>query len=170
MENSPVEVGIFTSIADADRAVHRLLELGFTKEEITVICSDETKERFFREFEHEDPAGTHTPATAAAGSAIGAVLGGFAALVGAAATGGIALIAAGGIAAWGGAVAGGLIGAMMSRGVEGELANYYNQAVSAGKILVAVTEHGDQVTPRMQRAAQALVESGAEQPLQLREG
>ena len=91
-------------------------------------------------------------------------------MVGAAATGGIALLAAGGIAAWGGAVAGGLIGAMMSRGVEGELANYYNQSVSLGKILVAVTEHGDQVTPRLQRAGQVLVESGAEQPLQLREG
>jgi hypothetical protein len=59
---------------------------------------------------------------------------------------------------------------MMSRGVEGELANYYNQAVSLGKILVAVTEHGEQVTPRLQRAAQIFVETGAEHPLQLREG
>ena len=68
------------------------------------------------------------------------------------------------------AVAGGLIGAMMSRGVEGELANYYNQAVSLGKILVAVTEHGEQMSPRLQRAAQALAEAGAEHPMQLREG
>jgi hypothetical protein len=38
-------------------------------------------------------------------------------------TGGMALWAAGPISAWAGGVVGGLVGAMMSRGVEKELAN-----------------------------------------------
>ena len=48
-KDKPVRVGVFGSVDGADRAVHGLLDSGFTKDEITVICSDETKERFFRE-------------------------------------------------------------------------------------------------------------------------
>src|SRR5688500_2435323 len=68
----PVRVGVFSTVAATERAVQGLLAAGFTKEEITVICSDEAKERHFRVFEHQDPAGAHTPAAAATGGAIGA--------------------------------------------------------------------------------------------------
>ena len=38
--------GVFSTLRGADRAVRRLLDARFTKEQITVICSDEAKERF----------------------------------------------------------------------------------------------------------------------------
>ncbi len=68
----PIEVGIFDSVESADRAVAGLLKAGFTVDQITVVCSDETKERYFRKYEHQEPAGTLSPITAAAGGAIGA--------------------------------------------------------------------------------------------------
>src|ERR1700752_4318129 len=135
---SPIRVGIFATVPAAERAVQDLLAAGFPSEQTTVVCSDPQKERNFEQFHHQDPAGTTTPAKAIAGGAIGAALGGLTVLAGAAVTGGTALLAAGGAVAWTGGVLGGLIGAMMSRGVEKELANFYDQEVQRGQILVAV--------------------------------
>src|SRR4029079_10492339 len=109
---------------------------GFQKEQITVICSDDTKERYFREFEHQEPAGSHTTAAAATGGAIGATIGGGAAGAVGVATGGLPLLVAGGVGLMAGAVWGGFLGAMMTRGLEKEAANYYDQAVQGGKLLV----------------------------------
>jgi hypothetical protein len=166
--DTPLRVGVFNEVAEADRAVARLLAAGFTKDQITVICSDGTCERHFHQFEHQEPAGTYTPAAAAAGGALGAILGGATAVVAALATGGTALIFASALAAWGGAVVGGLVGAMMTRGVERELADYYSQAVSEGKILVAVDEHSPTAAGHLSQAEKILAESGA-LPIALRE-
>ncbi len=168
-QNPSLEAGVFDSVDDAARAVHGLLDAGFSKDQITVVCSDETKERYFREFEHQEPAGTHTTTATIAGGTIGAVLGGLAVIASAAATGSLALWAAGPITAWAGGVAGGLVGAMMTRGVEKELANFYQQAVVSGQILVAVEVHRPDDPRLLTRAAQVLAEAGAK-PLPLPEG
>jgi hypothetical protein len=100
------------------------------------------------------------------------VLGGLAAVAGGIATGGIGLVATAGIAAWAGGVFGGLVGAMMSRGVEKELADYYQQAVIEGDLLVAVeVDEDSSATPRRDLAAASQVLSAAgAKPLKLREG
>src|SRR5262245_7378371 len=165
----PIRVGIFSSVAAAERAVEGLLAAGFTSDEITVVCSDPQKERNFEQFHHQDPAGTSTPAKAIAGGAIGAALGGLTILAGAAATGGTALLAAGGAVAWTGGVLGGLIGAMMSRGGERELANFYDQEVQRGQLLVAVEDHGEDTKHRLSEADQILADAGAN-PMPLLEG
>lgn len=167
--DKPFRVGVFSTIQAADSAVERLLSAGFTREEISVVCSDEAKERHFREFEHAKPAGTNTPAAVAVGGSIGAALGGLTAIAAGAATGGVGLLVAGGAAAWTGGVFGGFLGAMMSRGTENELANFYNQAVVLGRILVAVEIHGDSAAARLAKAERIFTEVGAE-PLPLPEG
>lgn len=164
----PIRVGIFSTIADADRAVSGLLAAGYHRDQITVISSDARKEAPFHEFEHQDEAGAHTAAAVTAGGVIGAALGGFVVLAGVAATGGIALLAAGGVAAWTGGIVGGLIGAMMTRGVERELADYYDQAVVQGRILVAAEVTEDHPGPPLAIARQVLEDAGAE-PVALRE-
>jgi hypothetical protein len=169
LSSQPIRVGIFATVPAAERAVQDLLAAGFAPEQITVVCSDPRKERSFERFHHEDPAGTTTPAKAVAGGAIGAALGGLTILAGAAATGGTALLAAGGTATWTGGVLGGLIGAMMSRGVERELANFYDQEVQRGQLLVAVEDHGDQMKHRLNEAQDILAGAGA-LPLALPEG
>lgn len=169
IQNLSLEVGIFGSVADARRAVRELLAAGFVQDQITVVCSDETKERYFSEFEHQHPAGTYAPAATIAGGTIGAILGGLTVVASAMVTGSIALWAAGPITAWAGGVAGGLVGAMMTRGVEKELANFYQQAVVSGQILVAAECHGADCSALLAKAAQILASSGAK-PLPLREG
>jgi hypothetical protein len=169
LQNRPLEVGVFNSIDAARKAVHDLMGAGFSAKDITVVCSDETKERYFSEFEHQEPAGTFTPTASIAGGTIGAIVGGLAVVGSAIATGSVALWAAGPISAWAGGVAGGLVGAMMTRGVEKELANFYQQAVVEGQILVAAEDHSGGSEKHLLQAARVLADAGA-QPLPLREG
>ena len=169
LQNATFEAGVFSTVDDATRAVHDLLAAGFTQDHITVVCSDDTKERYFREFEHQEPAGTYTPRAAVVGDTIGAALGGLSVIASAMATGSLALWAAGPITAWAGGVAGGLVGAMMTRGVEKELANYYQQAVMDGQILVAAEDHGPNQAAALTRAAKILSDAGAK-PVPLPEG
>jgi hypothetical protein len=168
-QSRPLEAGVFNTVDGARRAVQDLRAAGFTQEQITVVCSNETKERHFSEFDHQQPAGTHAATAAIAGGTIGALLGGLTVIGAAVATGGLALWAAGPITAWAGGVAGGLVGAMMTRGVEKELANFYQQAVVSGQILVAAEDHGPESAQRLARAAEIFAAAGA-QPLPLREG
>jgi hypothetical protein len=163
-----MRVGVFATLPAAEQAVVRLLEAGFTRGQISVICSDETRQQHFSQFQHQQPSGTNTPLAAAVGSVLGATLGGLTALAAGAATGGLALVAAGGAAAWTGGVLGGFLGAMMTRGVERELADYYDQAVTEGKILVAAEAHGPRAGERLAQAATILAGAGAE-PVPLQE-
>jgi outer membrane lipoprotein SlyB len=163
-----LRVGIYSELDHADRAVERLLAAGFAKAQLTVICSDETRQRHFQQFEHQQPAGEHTPVAAASGSAIGVLVGSATAIVATLVTGGTAVLISGALGAWAGGVVGGLVGAMMTRGVEHELADYYDQAVTAGKILVAVDEHGPQAAEHLSVAERIFAEAGA-LPLPLRE-
>jgi hypothetical protein len=62
-----------------------------------------------------------------------------------------------------------LVGAMMTRGVEKELANFYQQAVVEGRILVAADVNRQDTRRTAAKAAEVLAAAGA-QPLPLREG
>jgi Heat induced stress protein YflT domain len=167
-DQTPIRAGVFSTVADAKRAVERLLAAGFPADEVSVVCSDHSKEAWFREFNNQEPAGTFTPKAAIAGGTAGAIIGSLSVLASAVATGSAALWMAGPIFTLAGGAAGGLIGAMSSRGVEKELANYYQQAVLDGDILVAVDEH-DSKQSRLLEASEILSASGAK-PLALREG
>jgi len=169
VEQRPIRVAVFPTIEQADQAVSDLLKLGFTTEQIIVICSDERKAAHYEQFRHQDQAGSHTSPAVAIGGAIGAILGGLTAVVGTVATGGIGLLAAGGVAAWGGGAVGGLVGAMMTRGLEKELANYYDQAVTTGKILVAVDDPDVADAQRLGATREVFERAGAE-PVALPEG
>jgi len=167
--DKPCRAGVFSTVPRAEETVRALLAEGFSTEQITVVCSDEVKERHFREYEHTEPAGTNTPAAAAVGSAVGAVvmgattatLGSLISMDAAAAMGGAGL--------WTGTIFGGFVGAMLSRGTENELANFYDQALQSGKILVAAESHDADAEAKLARAAAVLAEKGAE-PLPLTEG
>jgi len=164
-----VRAGVFSTVATADRAVQRLLAAGFTKKQITVVCSDAAKEQHFREFEHQQPAGENTPEAAATGGALGAALGGATAVAAGIAGGGLPLLLVGGAGLLTGGVLGGFLGAMLTRGIEKEAANYYDQAVSRGKLLVTVEQDESGAGPSLAQAEKIFAEAGAE-PLPLVEG
>ncbi len=161
---SPIRVGVFASVEAADSAVRGLQAAGFTREQISVICSDKSKEAFFKDFEHEQPAGTKTPRTAATGGVIGAVVGSAIAVTTLVATGGLAILVIGPLCAGTGAAVGTFIGAMTSRGVEHQAANYYDQALRRGQLLVAaeVPAGAPDANVRLARAERAFEEAGAE--------
>jgi hypothetical protein len=164
-----VRAGVFSSLAKAHRAVDLLRAAGFTTSQITVVCSDETKEREFHDLEHQKPAGTNAPAAAATLGAVGATVGGLAAGAAGIATGGLPLIVAGGAGLLTGGMLGGFLGAMLTRGVEKEAANFYDQAVTDGKLLVTVEVDAADAKARLARAESILSEAGAE-PLPLPAG
>jgi hypothetical protein len=164
----PVRAATFPELAEARQVVEALRSAGFSDDEITVVCSDETKEKYFRELEHQQPAGTNTPMAATVGGVIGATLFGLTTVGVGIATGGVPLLVAGGWGVWTGGVLGGFVGAMMTRGIEKEAANYYDQAVVGGEILVAV----EPATPNAARLAQAeqILQSAGAKPVPLPEG
>jgi hypothetical protein len=168
--NSPaVRAAVFPDVAEAQRAIRSLLTAHFTPEHITVVCSDETKERHFKKFDHQQPAGQNTPAAAAAGGTIGGTAGGLTGAAIGAAVGGPAFALFGGAGLITGALVGSFLGAMLTRGLEKAAADYYDQSVQDGKILVVVEDHGANSAARLDKAAQILATAGA-QPLELPEG
>ncbi len=165
----PLRAGILNTVAEADKAVAELSAAGFTTKQITVVCSEAAVQKHFKEFEHQDPAGQHTPGAALTGGAIGATLGGLAAAAGIATVGGAAIMVGGATLLWAGGVVGSLVGAMMTRGIEKELANFYDQEVTKGKILVAVEEKDPARAGLLDRASEIFAKHGVES-LPLREG
>jgi len=160
--DKPFRVGVFDTVAHADRAVHNLLAAGFRKDQMAVMCSDKYKEQFFQNLPTPEQAGSHTPGGVVVGGVVGATIGGLLLAATALTTGGATLLAAGTVLIGGGAFAGSFTGAMMTRGFENEVVNYYDQAVQRGKILVAVEVEGEGNKARLAEAARILEEAGTE--------
>ena len=157
----PVRAGVFSTLREADKAVDQLLAAGFTTDEISVVCSDKAIERHYRQFEHQDPAGSKAPSAVFSGASIGAAIGGLTAIAFGAVTGTVPLIVAGAAGLSGGSAMGGFLGAMLTRSNEMELANYYDQAVRGGKILVGVEVHGPDAQSQLAQAAKIIADAGA---------
>jgi hypothetical protein len=161
--NARVHVGVYEGISQADRAVWELVHAGIPRERITVICPSCTHQEY--EGLHKDqPSGSHTAAGAAAGGAIGALLGGLAAVIGITASGGMGLLVAGPLifSSGTGAVFGGFVGAMMTRGMEREVADFYDQALEKGKVLLAVEVGDDVSSEQVATADRIFLDTGAE--------
>lgn len=154
-----IRCGVFETVEQAEQAIDGLLEAGFAPGEISVVCSEKSKERHFTRYIHQQPAGANTAGAATAGSLLGALGAGLATI--GLTSGGVVLLAAGPLAALGGAVAGGLIGAMLTRGAEKTLADFYDQAVERGNVLVGVEDTGPNQAMRLARADRVFREAGA---------
>lgn len=162
----PTRVGIFANASTAHAAVRRLLDEGFDSDQVSMICSAGAAGDCEGKVCCESSAGKKSATGAAAGAGLGAVLGSMVVLAGVVTTAGLGVLAAGAMAAGIGGVAGGFIGAMSMRGVQKEYADFYDQAVSQGKFLVAVE---DEDPGRLARAESILSDAGAE-PIPLPEG
>lgn len=156
----PVRVGVFSSAEDAEKAVRALLDAGLAKGRISVLCSDPAVEARFREFEHDHPAGSSVRSSAMKGSVIGGVAGGLVGVAGIAAAG-PGFLPAEPICIGSGMLFGTFLGAMVSAGREHELANYYDQSMRRGQILVAAEIAAGDDTALLERAEAALAGAGA---------
>jgi len=160
----PIHMAIYDDVPTAAAVVVELHGAGFTQEEISVLCSDEHRERLFQDYVHEQPAGSHSE-EALNGAGIAAVgLGSAAVLTGLLTSAGTAIFAIGAFA--GVAALGTFVSLMLTRGAEKELADFYDQAVTEGKILVAV-ETDD---PKRQEQADVIFRQHGDRPMAIPKG
>ncbi|QOR74242.1 hypothetical protein IMZ16_02030 [Cruoricaptor ignavus] len=134
---------VFNTREEADAAYDRLRQKGYTEDEVNVMMSDATRDKYYTNSDIDSQLGDKVAENAGKGSLIGGSIG---ALVGAiAAIGtnvllpGVGLIVAGplaaGLAGAGtGAAAGGLIGALTGMGVPEEEAQRYESDIKDGGI------------------------------------
>ncbi len=132
----PIRLTVCETADSAARLVQELRQAGFTTDEISVVCSEDACEREFAEFVHEHPAGSQVPEALNRSGLAGLGLGASAVVAGLLTSGGAAIMAVGAFA--GLAIAGTFVSVMATRGAEKELSDYYDQAITKGKILVAV--------------------------------
>jgi hypothetical protein len=134
--------GLFHSREDAERAYRTASERGYTKDDINLLMSEETRKTNFI-----DDKGTKTLEGAGAGSAIGGTVGAVIAAIAAIGTSlalpGLGIIIAGPIAAafagaGAGGLTGGLIGALVGAGIPEDRAKHYEQGVKEGGIVMGV--------------------------------
>ena len=139
--------GSFRDRASAERAYDSLLKDGYTKDEINVIMSDDTRKQYFSKTTETTDLGNKAAEGGLAGATVGGAVGAIAgvlAVAGTLAIPGLGLVLAGPVAAGlaglgAGAAAGGLVGALIGAGIPEERAKTYEKDIKAGGIVVGVT-------------------------------
>ncbi|HLL15595.1 MAG TPA: YsnF/AvaK domain-containing protein [Pyrinomonadaceae bacterium] len=154
-KRSQVITGMFRDRDSAERAYSSLSERGYSKDDINVIMSDETRNKYYPE--GSDAADTElgskalegTGKGAAIGGTTGAILGAIAAIGTSVALPGLGLLVAGPLAgalvgAGAGGAAGGLIGAMVGSGIPEDRAKEYEAGVKEGGIVMGFNPRSDE--------------------------
>ena len=158
---SPVVTGLFRDLDKANRAYQAVVDLGYAKESINVVMSDETRDRFFLK---DRPLATERGNKALEGAGVGGAIGGaVGALLGAIATigativvPGLGLVVAGPIAAvlaaaGAGSLTGGIIGTLVGAGIPEERAKHYEQGIKGGGVLISVTPRTEADAERIEQ-------------------
>jgi hypothetical protein len=146
-DDSRMMTGLFHDRASAERAYGSCTGRGYTKDDVSVLMSDEARTRHFPK---DDPTRTELASKAAEGAAVGAVAGGGlgAVLAGLAAAGvavpGLPIIAMGPLAAafaggGTGGVLGAIVGALIGKGIPEDRAKRYDEGIRRGGIVMGVT-------------------------------
>ncbi|WP_373515341.1 hypothetical protein [Persicitalea sp.] len=141
--------GVFHDKDDAEKAYNSLIDRGYTRDDISVLMSDETRTTNFKDVDEDDRSdlGNKAMEGAGVGSAIGgtagAIVGAIAAIGTAIALPGLGLVIAGPIAAGlagagAGGLTGGIIGALVGSGIPEDRAAVYKESLENGGIVVGV--------------------------------
>ena len=139
--------GMFRDRESTENAYNTLHERGYTKDDINVVMSEDTRKKHFSGDVKETELGTKAAEGAGKGSAIGGAVGAIAGVIAAVGTSlvipGLGLIVAGPIAAGlagagAGGITGGVIGALVGSGIPEERAKLYETGVKSGNIVMGV--------------------------------
>jgi hypothetical protein len=144
--HSELVSGTFRDRESAERAYDSLTSRGYTKDDISVIMSDDTRKRHFTQTKVETELGSKVAAGGLTGATVGGTLGALAgvlALAGTLAIPGLGIVLVGPVAAGlaglgAGAAAGGLLGALVGAGISEERAKTYTTDIETGGIVVGV--------------------------------
>jgi uncharacterized protein YjbJ (UPF0337 family) len=142
---SSTQDGYVTNFYDdptvASTAYGRLRERDYAAEDIDVVMSDKTRDKYFADTEMGSKAAEGVGVGGAVGGGVGAALAAMFAVGSAVAVPGLGLVVAGPIAAalagaGAGAAAGGLIGAMVGAGIPEDRAKAYDEGIRKGGVLI----------------------------------
>jgi len=150
-ENRTTDRGILTGMfrdrESTEHAYNTLQERGYTKDDINLIMSDETRKKHFSGDVKETEIGTKAAEGAGKGSAIGSTVGAIVGVIAAIGTSlvipGLGIVIAGPIAAGlagagAGGITGGVIGALVGSGIPEERAKLYESGIKSGNIVMGI--------------------------------
>jgi hypothetical protein len=144
---------MFDDRDSAERAYRALESRGYTKDDINILMSDETRKRHFSQEGPKTELGSKAMEGAGKGSAIGGTLGAIVGAVAAIGTSvlipGLGLVVAGPLAAGlagagAGGLTGGLIGALVGSGIPEDRAKRYEEGIKNGRIVMGVHPRTDE--------------------------
>lgn len=139
--------GMFKDRASTEFAYDALHQRGYTKDDINLVMSDETRKKHFSGDVEETEIGTKAAEGAGKGSAIGGTVGAIVGVIAAIGTSliipGLGILVAGPIAAGlagagAGAITGGVIGALIGAGIPEARARLYETGIKDGNIVMGV--------------------------------
>jgi hypothetical protein len=144
--------GLFRDRESAERAYGSLTSRGYSKDDVNLLMSDETRQKHFvdaRETELGNKALEGAGTGAAIGGTVGATLAAIAAIGTSVALPGLGLIVAGPIAAalagaGAGGATGGIIGALIGAGIPEERVKDYEEGIKSGGIVMGVNARSDE--------------------------
>jgi uncharacterized protein YjbJ (UPF0337 family) len=148
---SRMVTGLFRDRDSAERAYSSVSQRGYGKDDVNLLMTDETRNRYFNEADTElgSKALEGAGAGAAIGGTAGAILGAIAAIGTNVVLPGLGLVIAGPIAAalagaGAGGATGGLIGALIGAGIPEDRANLYESGIKDGGIVMGVNPRSDE--------------------------
>jgi len=150
--NNRLVTGLFPDRDSAEAAYAAASERGYTKDDVNLVMSDETRATHFAPGGVETELGNKAAKGAGVGGAIGGTLGAIAAAVAAVGTTlalpGLGLVIAGPLAAavagaGAGAAGGGLIGALIGWSMPEERVKRYEEGIRNGGILMGLHARND---------------------------
>lgn len=147
-----VLTGLFKDRESTEGAYKSLRDRGYSDDDINVIMSDETRDRYYKDNPDSELADNKALEGAGVGSALGgtlgAIIGGIAAIGTNLFIPGLGLVVAGPIAAalagaGAGGLAGGLTGALIGWGIPEDRAKMYESGIKEGGTVLGVTPRSD---------------------------
>lgn len=144
--------GLFSDRESAERAYGSLSSRGYTKDDVNLLMSDDTRKKYFTDDGRETEIGSKALEGAGTGAAIGGTVGATLAAIAAIGTTlalpGLGLLIAGPIAAGlagagAGGATGGIIGALVGAGIPEERVKHYEEGIKKGGIVMGVTPRSD---------------------------
>ena len=147
--------GLFRTRVAAEAAVDAFIKRGYTRDDISVLMSDATKNKEFA-IETGTRAADGLGIGAAVGGGVGAVLAAILAVGTNVLLPGLGLVVAGPLAAalagaGAGGAAGGLIGALVGAGIPEHRAKVYDASLRAGGILIGVESKTDEEADQLEK-------------------
>lgn len=145
--------GLFSQHDNAGKAFNAALKLGYKKEELNILMSEETKQKHGYARKHPEPLVVEEAIEGAGvGGAIGvttgAITGGLMALGTFAVISGIGIVVSGPITVWlssaaAGGIAGGLVGTLINVGISAKHSEHFKTELKNGAILIILSLHSE---------------------------